>query len=123
MSAHTPGPWVWGEWTILNEDRKARFEGGPYWTLIAGDTVLTQGPIGRKVRDIEHIIDGLGYEFEGLNADPADRALIAEAPEMFELIKRWYAGSLIIGDKRDLLKRVEALICRVEGDEAISARR
>ncbi len=86
---HTPGPWVWGSWHILPEDRQAQKEGELYWTLCeeASET-LAQGPFGRKSLYPESIIDTLGYECEGIYADnEANARLIAASPELLAACK------------------------------------
>ncbi len=89
--SHTQGPWVWGSWTILDEDRESQRQGKPYWTLVAdGGTggVLTQGPLGRKAMQPESIIDAEGYETEGICCrSPDDAALIAAAPYMLRALE------------------------------------
>lgn len=89
VSTHTPGPWVWGEWDILPEDRDAQRRGEPFWTLrearIWGD--LIQGPLGRKALDPERIVWAEGYETDGTNATGADKAMIAAAPVMYAALK------------------------------------
>ncbi len=85
--AKTPGPWVWCEWTILDEDRPAQAAGKPYWTAIAGSGALTQGPLGRKAMCPETIINAEGYETEGISVrNDADASLIAAAPDLLEAL-------------------------------------
>ncbi len=84
--AHTPGPWVWCDWTILDGDREAQRRREPYWTMIAGASALAQGPLGRKSMWPETIISAEGYETEGVSANnDSDAALIAAAPDGYAL--------------------------------------
>jgi len=77
----TPGPWVWGDWTIRDKDRKAQKRQEPYWTLVEpGNMNLSRGPIGRKDIDITNIASGCGYDESDINIKPADADFIANAP-------------------------------------------
>lgn len=76
-----PGPWLWGEWVILAEDRAAQQRGEPYWTLKedSAGCCLARGPAGRKALEPEEIISARGYETDGIDATPEHRALIVRA--------------------------------------------
>ena len=84
---HTPGPWIWGEWVIKDEDREAQKRGEPYWTLEQGFECLARGPYGRKAINPEQILRGDGCECDGVEISIADALLIAAAPALLEALK------------------------------------
>lgn len=108
----TPGPWVWGDWTILDEDRPAQKRGEPYWTLVERDPevcdcYLAQGPPGRKVIDPECIAQARGHEVDGIGVSEADAALIAAAPDLFDALHKlllWAATQEGCGEELDNAK-------------------
>lgn len=104
MSAHTPGPWLWGTWTILDEDRPAQRRGEPYWTFIKSEfpDSLARGPYGRKARETEHVIQGTGYECDGIHCNnEADAAMIQETPETLACLERAVRGLEIALEQPD----------------------
>lgn len=78
--------WVWGRWNILDEDRAAQRRGEPYWTLMAGDEDLCEGPIGRKAMHPERIVWTNGFECDGIDASDEHKRLIAAAPALYEAL-------------------------------------
>ena len=77
--------WLFGYWTIFDEDREAQKRGEPYWTFVEKgphlDEGLTfaEGPYGRKSMDPDAIVEGIGYECDGLNVSPENAAYIQKA--------------------------------------------
>lgn len=75
---------VFGVWTILDEDRPAQKRAEPYWTLMPQDhygcgMVLTRGPIGRKAMGTESIIWAEGHETDGIGCSEENQKLILNA--------------------------------------------
>lgn len=79
----TGGPWNFGNWCILDEDRPAQRRGEPYWTFFEGSPDgLYRALPGEKVRDPgreRSIIEGIGYECDGIDVSSADAAFISAA--------------------------------------------
>lgn len=76
--------WLFGYWTIFDEDREAQRLGKPYWTFIEkgeydDDLTFAEGPYGRKSMLPDAIIRGIGYECDGLSVSPEDAAYIVKA--------------------------------------------
>lgn len=77
-----PGEWVHGcEWTIYDSDRDAQKRGEPYWTLVRdpGSSNIAIGPIGRKSRETESVINVLGQGIETIEMSEIDGELIVSA--------------------------------------------
>ena len=119
----TPGPWIWCSWTILEEDRPAQDRGEPYWTIVEGNDSLSRGPIGRKAMSPERIIEGTGYEVDGIDVpNEVDRFALSALPELLEvakgLVEAW-AGIHDGGSCRSLpdcyVCRAAKAIAKVEG--------
>lgn len=90
--------YVMGEWTILDEDRKAQKEGKPYWTLVEGERKdLCLGPYGRKAMKPEYEIQGVGFEVDGIHI--ANEKYVLEALNNYDDTHRhtplpWKFGSI-----------------------------
>ena len=115
----TPKPWVYGHWTIYDQDRGAQERGEPYWTLVEGGDshealTLAQGPAGRKAINPDHIIDTCGYECEGIEIDADNARLIEATPELLELLRQ-------IGDRDwesyigPWLENISTLLAKIDG--------
>lgn len=123
---HTPGPWIVGHWTILNEDRQAQKEGRPFWTFVEPKyegNCLAQGPLGRKTMDTEHIIETTGFGCDGIVMDDADEALIVAAPDLLEAsinlinsLDSRFVGHLS-NDSLDSIKQLCVAINKAEGGD------
>lgn len=92
----TEGPWVWGDWDILDEDREAQRKGEPYWTLVANGyhhMFLCKGPIGRKTLDIEIVARSSGYDEDDIEISEVDAHFIANArtdiPMLLEMVEMY----------------------------------
>lgn len=115
----TPGPWLWGDWTIYDEDREAQRRKEPYWTLISGGfhgNSLCVGPVGRKSLEPDRIAYGTGYEESDIGISDEDATYIATLNP--DLVKRL----LKVVDKAIMQREILARIwCEDTGLEFNSA--
>lgn len=78
----TAGPWVLASVDIMPEDRDAKGV-GRLWTITEpqeGQTIR-RGPIGRKSPNTDAVIDGAGYDADGIYGSTPDLDFIAHARE------------------------------------------
>jgi hypothetical protein len=76
----TPGPWLYGDWTIFDSDRPAQERKEPYWTFTDGPYSygsISTGPFGRKAMEPERIISGDGYETSDVSISKDDAIFLA----------------------------------------------
>lgn len=73
-----PSPlFVVGRWTILDEDREAQRKELPFWTLVEGDEIIAEGPIGRKSLGTDSYIYPCGPECDDIGMKDPDHVLKA----------------------------------------------
>ena len=77
----TEGPWVLASADIFPEDREAQRNGRPYWTITEPEEGMTirRGPMGSKHMDPARVIDGAGFDADGIYGSTPDLEFIAHA--------------------------------------------
>lgn len=99
----TPGPWIWADWTIYDEDREAQKRKEPYWTLVNSySRNLCRGPLGRKSLEIESIASGGGRDESWIDVSDADAEFIAHSrddiPKLLAVIEK------LIAQRNDIIR-------------------
>jgi len=115
MAKFTGGPWLWGTWTIRDEDRAAQRRGEPYWSFVDNkdqfydENCLAQGPYGRKAmtpNGDDVVLYATGVECDGIEVSKANARLIAHAPEMYDWLVRVNRHGPVQGIT-ELLKKID----------------
>jgi len=99
MNEHTPGPWTWDKdgWEAADTSGSV-YSGDGENPAIEKYMGLTLRGAGRKAI-IPLVIDHWQVEYDGNPISPADRRLIAAAPDMYDWIET--VGSITCDDARD----------------------